>query len=371
MASVFGEEQNELRRVVRRFFEEKSSEDEVRRLMETDDGYDRRVWAQMAGQLGLQGLAIPEQYGGSGFTQLEMSIVLEEMGRALVCAPVLSSAVLAANLLLESGDEEAKTRLLPVIADGSVIATVALAESSGRWDGDGIAITAERDATGWAVTGEKLFVLDGGTADVVLVVARTDLGLSLFEVSAGSAGLTVRPMDTMDRTRKQSTMVFSRTPARLIGAEGGAAIGVERMLDLAAVAVAAEDVGGALRQVELAAEYARTRSQFGKVIGSYQAIKQKLADMLLSVELSKAAAYRVAQVAVDDPATLAVEAGMAKALCAETYVQVAYDTIQIHGGIGFTWEHPAHLYFRRAKSNASLFGTPAHHRELVAQRMGL
>jgi alkylation response protein AidB-like acyl-CoA dehydrogenase len=178
-------------------------------------------------------------------------------------------------------------------------------------------------------------------------------------------------MATMDRTRKQSKLMFSGTPARLIGAEGGGWTAVERMLDLASVAVAAEDAGGALRLVELSAEYARTRTQFGNVIGSYQAIKQKLADMLLSAELSKAAAYRVAQAAVDDPATLHVEASMAKALCAETYVQVAYDTIQIHGGIGFTWEHPAHLYFRRAKSNALLLGAPAHHRELVAQRMGL
>jgi alkylation response protein AidB-like acyl-CoA dehydrogenase len=370
VTSVFGEERQELRRVVRRFFAEKSGEAEVRRLMETAEGYDKAVWEQLAQQLGLTGLVVPEDYGGSGFSQIEAAIVLEEMGRALLCAPFLASVVLAANLLLAVGDERAKRDLLPGISGGSTIATVALAENSRPWDEDGVRTGARQDGGSWRLDGEKIFVLDGGIADVLLVVARAASGVSLFEVRAGAGGMTVSPMRTTDRTRKLSHVQFSDTPARLVGTEGAGWAPVERMLDLVSIALAAEDVGGALRLVELSADYARTREQFGRTIGSFQAIKQKLADMLLSVELAKAAVYRAATIA-DDETTLPAEASMAMALCSDSYVQIAYDTIQVHGGIGFTWEHPAQLYFRRARSNALLFGTPDHHRELVARRMGL
>ncbi|HVV09296.1 acyl-CoA dehydrogenase family protein [Amycolatopsis sp.] len=370
MASVFGEERDELRRVLRRFFTDRSDEAQVRRLAETEDGYDKAVWEQLTGQLGLAGLAVPEEYGGSGFSQVEMAIVAEEAGRALLGGPWLSSAVLAANLLLECGGDTAR-ELLPEVCAGGVLATAAFAETSRGWDPGTVRLAAERRDGGWRLSGEKFYVLDGGIADVLLVTAATPAGVSVFAVRKGAAGLAVSPMRTMDHTRRLSGIVLADTPAELLGEEGAALPALERTLDLVSLALAAEDVGGALRLVEMSAEYARTREQFGKPIGGFQAIKQKLADMLMSAELAKAAVYRVAELAGTDPAAAAAEASMAKALCSDTFVRIAYDTIQVHGGIGFTWEHPAHLYFRRAKSNAALFGTPDEHRELVARRMGI
>ncbi|KAA9164432.1 acyl-CoA dehydrogenase [Amycolatopsis acidicola] len=370
MASVFGEERDELRRVLRKFCTDHSGEAQVRRLLDSDQGYDKAVWEQLTGQLGLAGLAVPEDYGGSGFSQVEVAIVAEETGRALLGAPWLSSAVLAANLLLETGGDQAR-ELLPGLCAGEVVATAGLVESARDWDPGAVETTAEQRDGGWRLSGEKLYVLDGGAAGILLVTATTSAGVSLFLVRAGAAGLAVSPMETMDRTRRLSRIALADTPAELLGEEGAALPAVERALDLVSLALAAEDVGGALRLVEMSAEYARTREQFGKPIGGFQAIKQKLADMLMAVELAKAAVYRVADCAVHDPAALPAEASMAKALCSDTFVRIAYDTIQVHGGIGFTWEHPAHLYFRRAKSNAALFGTPDQHRELVARRMGI
>ena len=372
MNFAFNEEQEELRRFVRQFLEAKSPESEVRRLMATEEGYDPDVWRQMAEQMGLQGLIVPEEFGGSGFGFIELVVVLEEMGRALLCAPYFSSVVLAAGTLLQSGDEAAKKELLPGIASGETIATLAFTEESGRWGEDGITMGATADGDGgWTLQGAKLYVLDGHVADLILVAARTDGGVSLFAVEAGADGLSRTALSTMDQTRKQARVEFAGTPARLIGTEGGGWPVLERVLDLAAVALAAEQVGGAQRVLDMAVAYAKERVQFGRPIGSFQAIKHKCADMLLEVESAKSAAYYAAWCASEMNDELPVMASLAKAYCSEAYFHAAAENIQIHGGIGFTWEHPAHLYFKRAKSSELLFGDPTYHRELLAQRIGL
>ena len=365
------EEQEELRNAVRRFCEEKSPSAEVRRLMETTEGYDPSVWSQMANQLGLQGMAIPEEYGGAGFGFTELGIALEEMGRVLLCAPFFASAVLAAQALLTTDDEEAKKELLRGIASGETIATLAFTEDSGRWDVDGVTMEASKSGDGWSLSGSKMFVLDGHTANLVLVAAKTPGGLSLFAVEGEASGLTRTPLTTMDQTRKQARLEFSSTPARLIGGEGALADSLPRVLDLAAIALASEQVGGAQKCLETSVEYAKTRIQFGRPIGSFQAIKHKCADMLLEVESAKSAAYYGAWSVDDGSDEVPVVASLAKSYCSEAYFHAAAENIQIHGGIGFTWEHDAHLYFKRAKSSELLFGDPAYHRELLAQRIGL
>ena len=371
MNFAFNEEQEELRRFVRQFLEAKSPESEVRRLMATDEGYDPDAWRQMAEQMGLPGLIVPEEFGGSGFSYIELIVVLEEMGRALLCAPYFSSVVLAANTLLQSGDEAAKKEFLPGIASGETIATLAFTEESGRWGEDGITTAATPDGDGWRLSGTKSYVLDGHVADLILVAARTDAGVGIFAVDATASGVTRTALATMDQTRKQARLEFSATPARLIGVDGDGWPVLERVLDLVAVALAAEQVGGAQRVLDMAVAYAKERVQFGRPIGSFQAIKHKCADMLLEVESAKSAAYYAAWCASEMNDELPAMASMAKAYCSEAYFHCAAENIQIHGGIGFTWEHPAHLYFKRAKSSELLFGDPTYHRELLAQRIGL
>jgi alkylation response protein AidB-like acyl-CoA dehydrogenase len=377
---AFSEEQEELRKSVRRFLEDKSDSPEVRRLMETTEGYDTDVWKQMGQQLGLQGLAIPEEYGGSGYTFVELVVVLEEMGRSLLCAPYFSTVALAANAILASGDDSAKKELLPGIASGETIATLAFTEESGRWDEDGIQMEATKSGDGYTLSGTKMFVIDGHVANLLIVAARAGAagggksdgaGVSLFAVDGDASGITKTPLQTMDQTRKQAKVEFANTPARLIGAEGGAGAALSKTLDLAAVALAAEQVGGAQKCLEMAVEYAKVRVQFGRPIGSFQAIKHKCADMLLEVESAKSAAYYAGWAAAEDSDELPVVASLAKAYCSDAYFHAAAENIQIHGGIGFTWEHDAHLYFKRAKSSELLLGDPTYHRELLAQRIGI
>jgi len=367
----FSEEQEELRRSVRRFLEDKSPVSEVRRLMETTEGFDPAVWDQMANQLGLQALAIPEEYGGAGFGYVELTVVFEEMGGALLCSPYFATVALAANALLSSGDESAKKDLLPGIASGETVATLALTEDTGRWDADGVTMAATASGGEWTLDGHKMFVIDGHNANLVVVAARTAKGVSLFAVEGGASGMTATPLATMDQTRKQARIEFSSTPARLLGEDGGAAGVLARTLDLAAVALAAEQVGGAQRCLDMAVEYAKTRIQFGRPIGSFQAIKHKCADMLLEVESAKSAAYYAGWAAAEDSEELPVVASLAKSYCSEAYFHAAAENIQIHGGIGFTWEHDAHLYFKRAKSSELMLGDPSYHRELLAQRIGI
>ncbi len=371
MNFAFTDEQDELRKTVRAFLDAKSPESAVREQMETEAGYDETVWRQMAEQMGLQGLSIPEEFGGSGYTFIELGIVLEEMGRSLLCAPFFSTVVLAANTLLHSGDDAAKKDFLPGIASGETIATVAFTEPSGKWDESGIEMEATASGDGWTVSGTKMFVLDGHTAGLIVVAARTPQGVSLFAVEGDAAGLTRTALSTMDQTRKQARLEFDGTPARLVGTDGEGWNVLSTVLDLVAVGLAAEQVGGAQKVLDMAVEYAKVRVQFGRPIGSFQAIKHKCADMLLEVESAKSAAYYGMWCASELNDELPSVASLAKAYCSEAYFHAAAENIQIHGGIGFTWEHPAHLYFKRAKSSELLFGDPTYHRELLAQRIGI
>jgi alkylation response protein AidB-like acyl-CoA dehydrogenase len=371
MQFAFTEEQEQLRSFVRQFLEEKSSEEAVRELMATEDGYDPAVWSQMAEQLGLQSLIIPEEFGGQGFGWVELIVILEEMGRSLLCAPFFSTAVLATSALMLADDADAAAKYLPSIASGELIATVAITEENGRWDELGVTATATADSGSWKLNGAKHYVIDGHLAGLVIVAARSAAGVSLFAVDGDAAGLTRTSLATMDQTRKQARLELSDTPAQLIGTDGAGWDTLVRVLDRAAVGLAAEQVGGAQMVLDMAVDYAKVRVQFGRPIGSFQAIKHKCADMLLEVESAKSAAYYAAWCAAEDNDELPAMASLAKSYCSEAYFHATAENIQIHGGIGFTWEHPAHLYFKRAKSSELLFGDPTYHRELLAERIGI
>jgi alkylation response protein AidB-like acyl-CoA dehydrogenase len=373
---AFSDEQDQLRDAVRKFLESKSPESEVRRLMETTEGYDPAVWSQMANELGLQGLHIPEEYGGQGFTWVELGIVLEEMGRALLCAPYFSTVVLAADAILNAGTDDQKSSLLPGIASGETIATLAFTEPNGKWDATGITLEASGPGDTATLTGTKMFVLDGHTADLIVVVARAagtsgEDGISFYTVAGDAKGLTRTALATMDQTRKQAKLEFDGVEAQLLGALGSGWTALSKTLDQAAVGLCNEMVGGGQFVLDESVQYAKDRVQFGRPIGSFQAIKHKCADMLLEIESAKSAAYYAAWAAAEDNDELPVVASLAKAYCSDAYFHAAAENIQIHGGIGFTWEHNAHLYFKRAKSSEILLGDATYHRELLAQRIGI
>ncbi|MFG2129132.1 acyl-CoA dehydrogenase family protein [Streptomyces sp. NPDC048751] len=366
------DELRELRYSVREFLEAKSPEEAVRKLMESEPRFDPAVWAQAADQLRLPGLAIPEEYGGDGFGPVELGVVLEEMGRALLCAPFFATVVLAAQALLASKDTEACARHLPGIAAGRTTATLAVAEDNGSWDPALVSARAVPAGDGgWRLKGRKSFVIDGTTADLLLVVARTVAGPSLFAVDREATGLAVQPMETLDATRAMARLTFEGVPATLVGADGQGGRIMTTVLDTASVALAAEQAGGARRCLEMSTEYARSRHQFGRPIGSFQAVKHKCADMLVQVELAEASSREAARLAAEGSADFAVAAAVAHACCSRAYLVAAMENIQVHGGIGFTWEHPAHLYFRRAKSSQLLFGGPAVYHERLLDRLGV
>jgi alkylation response protein AidB-like acyl-CoA dehydrogenase len=367
---TFTEEHEELRSTVRQFLAARSDEQAVRQHMASERGWDPGVWKLMAEQIGLAGLIVPEEYGGAGFGPVELCVVMEEMGRALACAPYLATAVGAASALLECGDAEARSELLPAIAAGRSVSTLAWVEPDGRWDLSGIAMRARPKDGGWLLDGRKCWVLDGHTADPILVAARTEAGLELFRVDADADGLTRSPLPELDLTRKLADLEFSATPAAKLG-HGDRTAALERVLALCLAALAAEQVGGAQACLDMATAYARSRLQFGRPIGSYQAIKHKCADLLVEVEFARTAAYHACFCAAQAPDELPEAAALAKAYCSEVYFHAAAENIQIHGGMGFTWEHPAHLYFKRAKSSQALFGSPVAHRERLAEHIGL
>jgi alkylation response protein AidB-like acyl-CoA dehydrogenase len=369
----FTDEQQEFRSVLRRFLEDKSPTTEVRRLMETDEGCDPEVWRQLSQELGLTAIHIPESYGGQGFGVGELAIAVEEMGRALLCAPYFASTVLAATAILKAGSEDQKQLMLPDIASGETVATLALAEESGAWDTSGVAMTATANGDKYTLEGTKSFVLDGCTAGVIVVVARKagssgDDGVSFFTVAGDAAGLERAQLNSMDPTRKLARLTFSGVEAELLGEEGGAAGPLAETLDVAAICLANEMVGGAERLRKSAVEYANMRVQFGRAIGSFQTLKHKAADMLLEVELAKSAAYYAAAAADEDDEEVSALASLAKSAAADVYMQTAVHTVQIHGGIGFTWDNDTHLWFKRAKSSEVFLGGSAYHRERMMQQ---
>jgi alkylation response protein AidB-like acyl-CoA dehydrogenase len=368
----FTEEQEEFRSVLRRFLEDRSPSTEVRRLMATDAGWERDRWAGINAELELTAVAIPEAYGGHGFGASEQCIVLEEMGRALLCAPYFSSTVLAASAILNAGTEDQKKALLPAIASGESVAALAFTEDNGRWDNSGVEMTATASGSGFSLDGVKSFVLDGHTADRIVVLARApgnsgDDGLSLFSVGADAAGLERSSLSSIDETRKLARLTFTGVQADLLGTQGGAAEPMAKTLTRAAVCLASEMVGGADRLREDALAYVQMRMQFGRSIASFQVTKHKAADMLADVELAKSAAYYAAAALDEEDDDIVSVAALAKACASEAYMQTAVHAVQMHGGIGFTWDNDTHLWFKRAKCSEVFLGDANHHREMMIQ----
>ena len=355
--------------MVRAFVRDRSPLEEVRRVAATEAGYDPGVWAGLGGQLGLPGLLVPAEYGGAGCGLAEAGVVLQELGRGLASVPYLSSAVLAVTALLASGDEAAQAELLPGLATGELIGAVAVSGPGGRADGtpDSLGVTASHSAGGTTLDGEACYVVGGHVAGVLLVAARHEGGTGLYRVAADAPGLTRTLMPVLDATRKLTRLGFGGVPAHPLGPAGSGAAALARVLDTAVVALAAEAVGGAEQALDLAVSHARQRVQFGRPIGSFQAVKHKCADMLVALEGARVA-LDGALLATADPGVAALVASLQ---CSAAYTHITAEAIQVLGGIGFTWEHPAHLYFRRARTSAVLFGTEAQHRAALADRLGL
>ncbi len=373
MQFTFTDEQEEFRLIVRRFMDDKSPTTEVRKLMDTDEGYDQAVWKQLSKELGLPGIHIPEAYGGQGFSFIELCIVLEEMGRALLCAPYFSATALAATAIMSAGTEEQKLALLPDIASGAILATLAFTETGGDWQPSSTELIATPAGDGFELSGNKSHVADGHIADLLVVLARSPgtfgtEGLSLYTLPGKAQGVNRTLLKSLDPTRKLAAIDFDKAPAVLLGELNGGAATMANVLDLAAVALASESVGGAQKMLESSLDYAQLRMQFGRLIGSFQAIKHKCADMFLEVELAKSTAYYAAAAAAEQSDDFPAVASLAKASASDTYMKSARECIQIHGGIGFTWENDTHLYFKRAKSSEVFLGDPNYHRDQLVLR---
>lgn len=361
---------------------EASSPAQVRRAMATPAGWDPGLWRALAAR-GVLGLHLAPEWGGSGRPFSAVAAVAEELGAALACIPHLATVVLAATALVRSGDERAASEHLPAIAAGSVVATLAVTEDSGRWDERDVRSVARPVAggrEGHVLDGRKSYVPGGCSADLVLVVAREEAGrrgpnavagTGLFAVAGDAPGLTRVPLVALDQTRPLARLELAGVPARRVGGVGDGWRIVEPVLDRAAVALAAEAVGGAQRCLDMAVAHARTRVQFGRPIGSFQGVQHKLADVLVTVEAARSVVAAAAAAADGDRDDLALLASTAKAYCAEAFVRAASESVQVHGALGFTWDHDAHLYLKRARSSALLLGEPAWHRERVATLLGL
>lgn len=383
MEFQFNDEQQELRAMARAFLAEHSGSEQVRAAMESELGHTPSVWKQMAVELGWAAVTIPEAYGGLGLGPVELSALLECTGEFLLCSPFFASVGLGANALLVAGTEAQKQEHLPGIAGGELIATLAQTSRGGSWELDAIETTCTRESTPtgdeYVLDGVISYVLDGHCADLLIVAARTpgstgSDGISLFCVPASAEGISRSPLTTMDQTRRLSeiTLAGVRAPqGGRMGAEGAGGPLLEEILDRAAIALAAEQVGTAQRCLDDAVAYAKEREQFGRPIGSFQAIKHKCADMMVKLESARSAAYYAACIAADGGDDLSTVASLAKAWCSDTVFACAADSLQIHGGVGFTWEYDVHLYFKRARSTEVFLGDAAYHRERVAARIGL
>jgi alkylation response protein AidB-like acyl-CoA dehydrogenase len=379
MEFTFSEDQQELRRSARRFLEVESSEERVRAAMASERGYDPAVWQKLSEDLAWTALTIPESYGGLGLSYLDLHPLMEEMGRTLLCSPFFSTVCLGANALLLGASEKMKQAQLPAIAAGERTATLAYDEKNRLHGPDAIQATYRKSGSEYILRGAKHYVVDGDTADLLIVAARAEKsngaeGVSLFAIPGGADGLHRTWTPTMDQTRRLATVELRGVavpPPALVGEESRGWETCERTLDLARIALAAEQVGAADMCLDMSVEYAKVRKQFGRAIGSFQAIKHKCADMLTSIESARSAAFYASALAAEGETDLREAASSAKAMCSDTLFNCAAENIQIHGGIGFTWEHAAHLYFKRAKASEVLLGDPPFHRERVAQQMGL
>ena len=370
----FSEQQDLLRASARQFLERECPPDVVRRLSDAPQGYSADLWQKMA-ELGWMGLVLPETYGGSGLSFVDLTILMEEMGRVLLPAPFFSSVALGALTLLETGGDEQRQHMLPRLARGEAKVCVALLEADGRYDPRGISMRASIRGNRATLNGIKLFVADAHVSDYVICVARTrrgrdpESGLSLFVLDMTSPGIACTPLIGMDQTRRFCEVSFARVSVSLESMLGGrdtAWPSLQRALDKATVALCAEMVGGAEKAMEMCVEYGKTRVQFGRQIGGFQAVKHKIADMKVWVENAKSVVYYAAWALDSDAPEASRAASMAKAYCSEMYTRVTADGIQVHGGVGFTWDHNMHLYFKRAKSSEVLLCNATWHRERTA-----
>ena len=375
----FSQEQEMLRATARKFFENECPSSFVRERMQEPAGVTDDFWAKLAEQ-GWLGLIYPEEFGGAALGFVDLTVLMEEMGRVVMPGPFFATTVLGGLSILEAGSTAQKKAWLTRIAAGEAKTTLAWTEPSARWDAEGVTTTARAAGGGFVLSGTKLFVPDAHLADVLIVVARTsegpraEDGVSLFLVPSGAPGLEVKLLPTMDETRKlcEVTLGDVRVPTEgLLGVLGGGWAPLARVVERATVALCAEMCGGAQRVLEMTTEYAKIRVAFGKPIGAYQGVKHRAADMLVDVENAKSLTYYAAWAVDENVPEAALAASMAKAYVTDAYRKVAGAGIQLHGGIGFTWEHDLHLFFKRAKSSEFTFGDSTYHRERVAQLISL
>jgi alkylation response protein AidB-like acyl-CoA dehydrogenase len=375
----FNQEQELLRATARKFFESECPSEFVRARMAEPAGVTDAFWAKLAEQ-GWLGLVYPEPYGGAGLGFVDLTVLMEEMGRAVMPGPFFSTVLLGGLTILEAGSEAQKQEWLGKISAGEAKVALAFTEPNARWDAAAVTVTARESGGGFTVSGTKLFVLDAHLADVLVVVARTregkrpEEGLSLFLVPRSARGVEVKLLPTMDQTRKLCEVTFTEVAVgadALLGQKDGAWAPLSRVLDRATVALCAEMCGGAQRVLDMTTDYAKIRIAFGKPIGSYQGVKHKAADMLVEIENAKSLTYYAAWAMDENVPEAPLAASMAKAYVSDAFRKAAGTGIQLHGGIGFTWEHDLHLYFKRAKSSEFSFGDATWHRERVAQLINL
>lgn len=362
MALILTDDEQALADSVRRFVADRSPLTSLRHLISSGEPFDGAVWKQMTAQLGLAGLAIPEEYGGAGAGYSALSVALGELGAGLVASPLLGS-VLAADVLLHLDDEDAKRELLPKIAEGDLIATAALTGGTGGH------VTASGSGDGVTLSGTLAPVLNGTEAGVLLIPADADGQTVVYLVQGDAAGLTRTRLTAVDHSRSLARISLDKVPARAMAGDGGAAISSAR--DLANLALASESAGAMKTCLDMTSEYAKIRVAFGQPIGAFQAVKHKLADMEKSWELGFAATRDAARAADQEPKRFPVAASAARFLLADAYAEAAVDTVQLHGGIGFTWEHDAHLFYKNGLSNKVLFGTPGEQLDRLADELGI
>ncbi|GAA1834791.1 acyl-CoA dehydrogenase family protein [Pseudonocardia ailaonensis] len=361
---VFSTEQRELRAAVRRFAAATSDERTVRHLMETTVGFDPESWRRLGAELGVLGLAVPEELGGSGGGLVDLAVAVEELGAALACGPVFGTLMLAIPALVAAPDGPVRESVLGPLLEGSRTAALAVGDRAGRFVPSEVTVGATRSEQGWDLTGTVERVVDAAGADDLLVAASGPDGVCLYVVEGRDTERT--PLTTLDLTRRQATLRFAETPARLLAGPDELERVVGQALGVGSVLLAAEQVGAAQHLLDLTVGYATQRLQFGRPIGSFQAVKHRLADMLVDLEHARSAAYHGAwalQDGTDDPA---LAASIAQATCSAAFARIAGDAIQLHGGIGFTWEYQVQLYYKRAITDAALLGSAEEHRARIA-----
>ncbi|BBX89439.1 acyl-CoA dehydrogenase family protein [Mycolicibacterium boenickei] len=360
----FTDEQTQLRTAVRKFCADNFDEQTVRTLMESESRFDPKVWARLGAELGVLGLAVPEADGGAGGTLVDQAIAVEELGAALACGPVFGTVLLAIPALVAAAAGPVRDDLLGALAEGTRTAAFAVPDRAGAFDPAAVNVAVAEDGT---LTGTVERVVDGGVVDVLLVAATGPDGVALYAVEATDPGVQRSPLVTLDLTRPQATIVLTAAAAQLVAGADEADRVVTHAFQVASALLAAEQVGAAQHLLDLSVEYAKSRLQFGRQIGSFQAVKHRLADCLVDLEHARSATYHAVWALTDGTDDPALAASIAQATASAAFAKIAADTIQVHGGIGFTWEHQAHLYFKRATTDAALLGSAEAHRSRVAE----